>query len=70
MDKRYKKLLASIVVFMALNSCASTGSNGGNNQSSKPVNNAEGREYKKALLRCYKTGGSRIVKINGVLRCF
>jgi hypothetical protein len=39
-------------------------------RSSEPVNAGEAREYKKALLRCHKTGGSRIVKINSQLKCY
>ena len=42
----------------------------GGGESSTAKNPAEEREYKRALLRCYKTGGSRIVKILGKLRCY
>lgn len=37
---------------------------------SEPINAKEARAYKRALLRCYKTGGRRIVKIVGKLRCY
>ena len=42
--------------------------NGGAN--SEPINPKEDKIQKQSLIRCYKTGGSRIVKIDGVLRCF
>lgn len=42
----------------------------GGGESSSPINPAEDRDYKRALLKCYKTGGSRIVKIQGKLRCY
>lgn len=42
----------------------------GNENGSEPINEAEANEYKKAIVRCYKNGGSRIVKIQGVLRCY
>ena len=38
--------------------------------SSGAVNPKEKLEYKRALLNCYKSGGSRIVKIKSQLRCF
>ena len=42
----------------------------GNDSGSTPVNESEGNEYKKAVVRCYKTGGTRVVKIMGELRCY
>jgi hypothetical protein len=42
----------------------------GNDEGSEPLNEKEAMEYKKAILRCYKTGGTRVVKIEGNLRCF
>ena len=42
----------------------------GGGESSSPINPAEEQAYKRALLKCYKTGGSRIVKIEGKLRCY
>ena len=41
-----------------------------NENGSDPVNTDEAVQYKKALLRCYKSGGSRVVKMMGELRCF
>jgi hypothetical protein len=35
-----------------------------------PLNEQEEIDFKKALLRCYKTGGTRIVKIAGDLKCY
>ncbi len=42
----------------------------GNEGGSVPINHSELVAYKKALMRCYKSGGSRIVKITGQLRCY
>jgi len=42
----------------------------GNEGGSTPVNDNEAAEYKKAIIRCYKTGGTRIVKIMGTLKCY
>ena len=59
---------------LAMSSCAGGGGGkeigGKGNESSKPINRTEEIQYKQALIRCYKTGGSRIVKITGVLRCY
>lgn len=71
------KLVASLAL-CAFAGCAGGGGGGGgggsshgaSGQSSEPINPKESREYKQALLRCHKTGGTRIVKITGKLRCF
>ena len=42
----------------------------GNENGSKPINKREEVSYKRAILKCYKTGGSRIVKIEGRLNCY
>lgn len=64
-------------IFAFVSGCAGGGGGGGAGGSSRsdmpgsePINPSESREYKRALLRCHKTGGSRIVKITGKLRCF
>ena len=41
-----------------------------NNNGSKPINKEEEAQYKRAILKCYKTGGTRVVKITGKLRCY
>ena len=46
------------------------GSVPGNENGSAPLNDDEITAYKKASLRCRKTGGTRVVKIEGILRCF
>ncbi|MBP9706625.1 MAG: hypothetical protein KBD78_03215 [Oligoflexales bacterium] len=53
-------------------SCAGGGGGSviGNQGGSEPINQDEAVNYQKAINRCYKTGGSRIVKIEGRLRCF
>lgn len=71
-------LIASLTLLLALFSgCSSSsgdwgggGAHGEGLPGSEPINAAEAREYKRALLRCHKTGGSRIVKIMGKLRCY
>jgi hypothetical protein len=42
----------------------------GNEFGSEPINDTEANEYKRAVVRCYKTGGTRVVKIMGQLRCY
>lgn len=71
------KLIASLALCaFALGGCAGGGGGGGggasaaSGPSSEPINPKEAREYKQALLRCHKTGGTRIVKITGKLRCY
>ena len=49
---------------------AGGGSVAGNEMGSEPLNDAEANEYKKAIVRCYKTGGTRVVKIMNELRCY
>ncbi len=41
-----------------------------NKDGSQPINKKEEAEYKRAVLKCYKTGGTRVVKITGKLRCY
>jgi hypothetical protein len=66
-------MLSCIVVgsVTLLLSCASGGGTVvGNDNGSEPINEKESLEYKKAIVRCYKTGGNRVVKIMGELRCY
>ena len=58
-----------------VSSCETTSSDNtgrvlGNELGSDPVNDEEAAAYNRAVLRCYRTGGSRVVKIEGRLRCF
>ena len=64
-----------ILVFWFLatmQACAGGGSGGlaGNTGGSDPINPSEENDYKRAILKCYKTGGSRVVKIEGRLMCY
>lgn len=65
-----------LIVCLALGACQSGGGGGGsdgvsgNEGGSEPVNPTEERAYKRAILKCYKTGGSRVVKIEGQLMCY
>ena len=52
-----------------LSSCAGGGV-AGNEGGSEPLNDREALEYKRAINRCYKSGGTRVVKIKGRLRCY
>jgi hypothetical protein len=55
-----------------LTDCAANGVGGirGNEGGSEPINSAEIPAYQKAVNRCHQTGGTRVVKIDGNLRCF
>ncbi len=54
-----------------LGGCQSSGGTvPGNELGSAAINNEEELEYKQAIVRCYKTGGTRVVKIMGRLRCY
>lgn len=72
-----RSFATAVLITAALNlgalGCAG-GSSGGaglsNDAGSQPLNDSEAIEYKKALTRCYKTGGTRIVKINNYLHCY
>ncbi|HET9236025.1 MAG TPA: hypothetical protein VFO10_02170 [Oligoflexus sp.] len=65
-----------IFLCLALGACQSGGGGGGsdgvsgNEGGSEPINPTEERAYKRAILKCYKTGGSRVVKIEGQLMCY
>lgn len=51
-------------------SSGSSGANTGNEGGSEPINPSEEKAYKQAILKCYKTGGTRVVKIEGTLKCY
>jgi hypothetical protein len=63
-------LLTACASFFACQGGGGGGAVTGNENGSAPVNNEEMKEYKKAIMRCYKTGGSRVVKIEGKLNCY
>lgn len=42
----------------------------GNEGGSDPLNDQEAYEIQKAVNRCHRTGGTRVVKIKGELRCY
>lgn len=69
--------MASLIAFILtsqvlLAACEHGGSSQilGNDNGSEPINEQEAKDYQAAILKCYKTGGSRVVKIEGELRCF
>jgi len=60
----------SWIAFAAIFSgCQSSGSYG-NEGGTSPINSEEELQYNQAIVRCYKTGGTRVVKILGRLRCY
>ncbi len=68
-----KIIIKSILVvtsLISISSCQSTSSVAGNEDGSPPNNDLEAHEYQKAVNRCHRTGGTRVVKIMGELRCY
>jgi hypothetical protein len=63
--------LKMMSVLLLATACQSTGTDlSANEGGSSPVSEKEAVAYKKALLKCYKSGGTRVVKIMGQLRCY
>ncbi len=62
-------LLSSLLMLMLQTSCLGP-SMGFNEDGSQPVNDEEALAYRRTMQRCHKNGGSRVVKIEGNLRCF
>jgi len=66
--------LLGLIAVMSLTACATggggSGSVAGNEGGSSPANAKEEVLYKQAVLRCLKTGGTRVVKVEGKLRCY
>ncbi len=63
--------IAAFATFLALTASAcKTMQVAGNEDGSQPINEEEQREYMKSIRRCHKMGGTRIVKVQGELRCF
>lgn len=65
-----KWIILSGLLLSTIGCSSGPGQVSGNENGSLPINAHEEVAYKKAVARCYKTGGSRIVKIDGKLRCF
>ena len=61
--------LAALAMLPVASSCSSLQVKG-NEEGSVPINEEEQLAYMKAIRRCHKMGGSRIVKVQGELRCF
>ena len=65
-----------LAVLTTLSACASGGGGwtgggvAGNEGGSDPVNEQEAFEFQKAVNRCHRTGGTRVVKIKGELKCY
>jgi hypothetical protein len=61
--------LAALASLAGVSACSSL-QVAGNDTGSEPINSEEQREYMKEIRRCHKMGGTRIVKVQGELRCF
>jgi hypothetical protein len=59
-----------LMAFLFSGCATSGGAVAGNEGGSTPINKDEELVYKQAIVRCYKTGGTRVVKIMGKLRCY
>ncbi len=71
----FKLFYHTLVIAACLTACSGGGGMSsseiiGNEHGSQPINDTEANEYKRAVVRCYKTGGTRVVKIMGQLRCY
>lgn len=67
----FVNLIGTSMLIMVVSGCVGSPLDvAGNEKGSKPVNNEEVTSYKKAIVRCYKIGGTRVVKIEGQLRCY
>jgi hypothetical protein len=78
MIPRIVLILVFMIIGYLVEGCQSGGGGGfgGSSQSqnslggTEPINQKEQLQYQKSLLKCVKSGGSRIVKIEGDLRCY
>lgn len=64
-----KGLLVTTLLVLSLTHCASA-TQSYLTDNSPPLNKADGMSQKSALMRCYTSGGSRVVKIYGRYRCY
>ncbi len=64
-------VISTFLIFAtSLSSCQSGFTLTGNEGGSVPVNDQEGYELQKAVNRCHRTGGTRVVKVKGELKCY
>lgn len=63
------KRMIGLLLLFALG-CSHDSGSGMSTESSTPMNAREELQYHQALVRCAKTGGTRIVKIRSELRCY
>lgn len=65
------RFISGLLLIVFLSSCQTGGGSGSTGEgSSTPANEAESQDYQKAINRCVRTGGSRVVKIMGELKCY
>ena len=72
---KFNVVSALVAVSMILSACSNGGawtggSVAGNEGGSEPVNAQEAFEFQKAVNRCHRTGGTRVVKIKGEIKCY
>lgn len=65
-----KKSAKCLLFFWAINVLAACSSGSLRKGSSEPINDKEALLYHQELIRCNKTGGTRVVKIKGKIHCF
>jgi hypothetical protein len=65
------RFISGLLLIVFFSGCQTGGGSGPTGEgSSSPANEAESLEYQKAINRCVRTGGSRVVKIMGELKCY
>lgn len=63
-------LYITFLITMFIGSCSHGKFNFSNEGGTTPKDAHEEKQYKRLLYKCYKMGGSRIVKIQNELRCY
>lgn len=69
------KFMGSLALLLLVSSCQTSGGGGstavsGNENGSEPVNADDASAMQRAVNRCHRTGGTRVVKIMGELKCY
>ncbi len=63
-------VFSAFIVLMSSSLLSCSYNVAGNENGSEPINEQEQWEYQKAVNRCHRTGGTRVVKIKGELKCY
>jgi hypothetical protein len=64
------KLLGILISVLLMTTACMSGVASFEGGNSEPLTTKESNLYKQSMIRCHKTGGTRVVKLNGKLRCF